>query len=257
MSIVFGGWGEDRPEPKKPELKNPKDERLPFDDIREPNEDLILVRKSRIWASTMFSRGSGLEVPVIVEVLAHQSRDKPFFGDIIAHGPGVEQHGVRNPMIGERGTVILTNDNMISYRINEKGAVYYLIRNSAIMGTVDPDTFVIQPEQHYVLVKENEKAALALSSRGPIWVPTMDMETDDESTRHNVGLRAEYGEVVACGPGRWQDGQFQRPTQNPGDVVLYDCSHSTLAVTIRGARFTLVACTQIAQTYRGAAQLFG
>jgi co-chaperonin GroES (HSP10) len=164
---------------------------------------------------------------------------------------------VRNPMVGERGTVIVTNDNMISYRINEKGAVYYLIRNSAIMGTVNPDSFEITPEQHYVLVKENEPAALALSSRGPIWVPTMDMETDDEGSRHQVGLRAEYGEVVATGPGRWNEGQLQKPTQRPGDMVLYDCSHSTLAVTIRGARFTLVACTQIAQTYRGAGYSLG
>jgi hypothetical protein len=36
-------------------------------------------------------------------------------------------------------------------------------------------------------------------------------------------------------------------------MLLYDCSHSTLAVSIRGERFTLVACTQEAMVYRDAA----
>lgn len=223
--------------------------RYALDAIREVPEDLVLVQKSRVWARTVFS-DSGFETPVIVEVLAHQSRDKPFFGDIVAQGPGVEQHGVRNPMVGTRGSVIIANDNTISYRVNEKGAVLYMFRNSAIMGLLDPETFKITPAGHYILVKENEPRALELSSRGPIWVPTTDMETDDESSRFNQGLRAEYGEVVAVGPGRWHEGQFQQPSCAPGDMLLYDCSHSTLAVTIRGERFTLVACTQEALVYR-------
>jgi co-chaperonin GroES (HSP10) len=227
--------------------------RFPLDGIRSLPEDLVLTRKSRVWSRTVFSAGSQLETPVVVEVLAHQSRDKPFFGDIVAQGPGVEQHGVRNPMVGERGTVVVTNDNMISYRVTERGEVFYMLRNSALMATLDPETLLLAPCQHYILVRENERAALALSSRGPIWVPTMDMETDDESTRHNSGLRAEYGEVIAVGPGRWQDGQLQKPSCQAGDMLLYDCSHSTLAVSIRGERFTLVACTQEAMVYRDAA----
>lgn len=229
--------------------------RFALDEIRVMPEDLVLTRKSQIWGRTVFSPGlggAGLEAPVIVDVQAHQSRDKPFFGDIVDQGEGFEQHGVRNPMVGKRGDVVITNTNMISYRLPEKGEVFYAIRNSALMATLDPESFQIRPEQHYILVRENEKAALALSSRGPIWVPTMDMETDDEGDRHNVGLRAEYGEVVAVGPGRWHEGQFQKPTCAPGDMLLYDCSHSTLAVTIRGQRFTLVACTQEATVYRGA-----
>lgn len=224
--------------------------RLALDDIREVPEDLVLVTKSRVWSRTMFSGASRFETPVVVEVQAHQSRDKPFFGDIVAAGPGVEQHGVRTPMVGKRDDVMVSNDNMISYRINERGAVFYLFRNSAIMALLDPELFVLTPQQHYILVKANEERALALSSRGPIWVPTTDMETDDEGERFNHGLRAEYGEVVAVGPGRWNDGQFQKPTCAPGDMLLYDCSHSTLAVTIRGERFVLVASTQEALVYR-------
>lgn len=223
-------------------------------DIREPAEDLVLTRKSRVWEQTHFSAGSNLMAPVVVEVQAHQSRDIPFFGDIVDQGPGFEQHGVRNPMVGSVGSVVITNNNMLSYRVTERGDVFYLIRNSALMATLDPDSFAVRPEQHYILVRANEKAALALSSRGPIWVPTTDFVTDDEEDRFNVGLRAEYGEVVAVGAGRWHEGQLQKPTQEPGDMILYDCSHSTLAVTIRGERFVLVACTQVALTYRGAAQ---
>lgn len=237
--------------------KSPADVVLPFDDIREPAEDLVMVRKSRVWKRTMFRDSTGLEVPVVVEVLAHQSRDKPFFGDVIQNGPGIEQHGVTNPMVARRGDVIVTNDNMISYRINEVGAVYYLIRNTAIMATLNPESFELAPANHYILVMENERAALALSSRGAIWVPTMDMETDDEATRHNVGLKGEYGEVLATGPGRWADGRLDKPTQNPGDMILYDCSHSTLSLTIKGQKFTLVPCTNVAQTYRGAGYSLG
>lgn len=226
--------------------------RRALDEIREMSEDLVLTQKSGIWGRTVFS-GGGLEAPVIVDVQAHQSRDKPFFGDVVAQGEGFEQHGVRNPMVGKPGAVIVTNTNMISYRLTEKGEVFYAIRNTAIMGTLDPESFELRPEQHYILVRENEKAALALSSRGTIWVPTMDMQTDDEEERHNVGLRAEYGEVLAAGPGQWNEGQFRKPSCQPGDMILYDCSHSTLAVTIRGQRFTLVACNQVAMTYRGAA----
>jgi co-chaperonin GroES (HSP10) len=226
--------------------------RYALDAIREVPEDLVLVRKSAIWARTSFSGSSGLEAPVIVEVLAHQSRDKPFFGDIVAQGPGVEQHGVRSPMVGARGSIMVSNDNMISYRVNEKGAVLYLFRNSCIMALMDPEAFQLTPAQHYILCRENEPRALELSSRGPIWVPTTGMETDDESSRFNEGLRAEYGEVVAVGPGRWHEGQFQKPSCAPGDMLLYDCSHSTLAVSIRGERFTLVACTQEALVYRRA-----
>src|SRR5688572_33460925 len=88
---------------------------------------------------------------------------------------GVEQHGVRNPMVGERGTVVVTNDNMISYRVTERGEVFYMLRNSALMATLDPETLLLAPCQHYILVRENERAALALSSRGPIWVPAVGL----------------------------------------------------------------------------------
>jgi co-chaperonin GroES (HSP10) len=225
---------------------------IELQEMRGVPEDLVLARKSRIWKRTVFSEGSRYETPVIVEVLAHQSRDKPFFGDIIDQGPGFEQHGVRNPMVGQIGDVFVCNDNMISYRVHEIGVPLYLIRNSAISALLNPETFVISPVQHYILVKENEPRALALSSRGSIWLPTTDMETDDEGERHNSGIRAEYGEVVAVGPGRWHEGQHQKPSCLPGDMVLYDCSHSTLSVTIRGERYTLVASTQEAMVYRGA-----
>jgi co-chaperonin GroES (HSP10) len=235
------------------EGKSPANERLALDDIRDMPTDLVLVRKSRLWSRTYFSAGSDYATPVVVEVQAHQSRDKPFFGDIVQQGPGVIIHGAGNPMVGARGDIIVTNTNMISYRLTERGAVYYAIRNSAIMALLNPSSFELRPQQHYILVRENEKAALALSSRGPIWVPTMGMETDDEGDRHNEGLRAEYGEVITVGPGRWQDGEFQHTTAKAGDMLLYDCSHSTLAVTIRGARFTLVPSTSVVAVYRGAA----
>jgi co-chaperonin GroES (HSP10) len=229
---------------------------FPLDGVREMPEDLVLARPSRVWKATRFSGPSNIETPVIVEVLAHQSRDKVFFGDIVAQGLGVEVNGQRNPMVGARGDVFIANDNTISYRTHEKGVAFYVFRNTALMALLDPETFVIQPVQHYILVRENEKAALALSSSGGIWLPTTDTTTDDEGERHNGGLRAEYGEVVAVGPGAWIDGQFKQPKGAPGDMILYDCSHSTLNVTLRGVRFTLVASTQEATVYRGAAELY-
>lgn len=214
-------------------------------------QDLVLCRASAISRKVMFSAASDMEAPTHVEVTGDKNRDRVFFGDVLDRGPGIEQHGQRNAMVAEIGATVLCNENTLSYRVNERGAALYLLRNPTIAATIDRETFRLTPVQHYILVRENEDRALALSSRGPIWVPTMGIETDDEASRHRQGLVAEYGEVVAQGPGRWEDGQHIRPTCQPGDMIMYDCSHSTLPVTIRGEAFTLVSASQVAMVYRG------
>jgi hypothetical protein len=47
--------------------------------------------------------------------------------------------------------------------------------------------------------------------------------------------------VVAKGPGAWIDGNWLEPECEVGDLILYDKSHSTIPVMIRGQTgYTLV-----------------
>jgi co-chaperonin GroES (HSP10) len=213
--------------------------------------DLIECKKAAVSKSAPFSARSAIWAPVMVDVLAGQDQDKAFFGDVTQAGVAPEQYGQRNAMACKPGDTIICNNNSISYRVTERGVNLYLIRNAMICALLDPETFKVKPAQHYILVKQNEARALELANGvgSRIWVPTTEMETDDEASRFNVGLSAAYGEVVEVGPGRWEEGQWLQAQCVPGDMVLYDASHSTLPVTVRGQAFTLVAAGQLAKIY--------
>jgi co-chaperonin GroES (HSP10) len=102
----------------------------------------------------------------------------------------------------------------------------------------------VMPLQQYVLLKPAPERAQQ-SMNGPlIWTSDGDAEKADD-VAHGQGIMASYGEVVAVGPGRWDEMRFVQFTGQVGDLVLFDRSHSTLDVNIQGRKYTLVDARQI------------
>lgn len=131
---------------------------------------------------------------------------------------------------------------------------------SILGGNTEPpkETLSVQPLQDSILVRTGEakscrstllepmtvekRALRHMRGEGQVWFPTEAMSTDDV---RSSAILAEYGEVVAVGPGRFRDGRWVEPPCKAGDLVIYDGSYSTLPIRIRGESFTLVPTPQL------------
>jgi co-chaperonin GroES (HSP10) len=184
---------------------------------------------------------NGIISPVMYEITGSDaSRDKPFIGEVTGAGPGIEPE----TMCVAPGDVFLCNLHNISYKLTELGRKTYVVRNGAVYARLEKETMTVQPLQDLILVKKNEARALAhmREAGGKLWLPTEDMATDDV---RSPAIMAEYGEVVAVGPGRHRDGRWSQPPCKAGDLVIYDGSYSTLPIRIHGESFTLVPAPQL------------
>lgn len=204
-------------------------------------QDFVLCREvEEIDRRARVSEGSQLAVPTMYEILGDHSRDRMFIGEVIDTGPGVTVHGQHEGMCVTRGEVFIANLSNCSYKLTERGDKCYLYRQGIIMAVLDRETMATRPVLDMILVRANEERAVAHMSRGPIWLPTEQIATDDEGSRNRPGLKGEYGEVVDKGPGRWLDGQWQSADCQKGDLIMYDASWGTLPISIKGKPFTLV-----------------
>lgn len=236
-------------------------------------DDFVMVREDPEYERRFhFSDASGLGAEVDYQVKGSAAHDRPFLAVVVGVGPGKE----RGPdgtlwldelrhLLSERayeqacsqfgrhddrpavveGDTILTNLNALSYRVPARPG-YYLLRGDMIMAIIDRETHWAGPVNHWVRVKRPEEARLMRAiSRGGIYLPTGDMATDDTGVRHGSGIVAAYGEVEACGPGRWEEGRWTAPSCRPGEIVLYDASWGSLPVTVKGEKRVMVASTQI------------
>lgn len=188
-------------------------------------------------------------IPATMYEVVGGSRDKMFIGEVVDTGPGLVVNGQAEHMCVAQGELFIANLTNCSYKLAEGGEKRYLFRNGVVAASIDRETFDVQPLQNFILVNlddEGEKRALTHASGGPIWVPTAGFATDDEPNRNRFGLIAEYGVVVAKGPGCWKDGNWLAPTCGVGDLILYDSSFGTLPVTIKGKSFTLVMSDRVA-----------
>lgn len=187
-------------------------------------------------------------------------QDKLFLGEVLDVGPGVTINGQHESMAVAQGEIILCNLSNLSYRITERGRKTYQLRNGIILAVLDRKDFSVRPVLNCILVtrgksrvypdKTVEQRSLEhMTADGTIWLPTEAMETDDQRERRRFGsaIVAEYGEVVAQGPGRWKDGNWIAPACKAGDLILYDASYGTLPITIKGEQYTLVPSEQMAQ----------
>lgn len=195
---------------------------------------------------------NGVMLPVLYEITGNAaSRDKPFVAEVLDVGPGITDHmGNPEAMCVSPGDVFICNLHNISYRVTERGRKLYQVRNGVVYATIDKETLAVKPVQDLILVKKNEDRALlhmrgqARLPNGELWLPSEAMSTDDV---RSPAIVAEYGEVVATGPGRFRDGRWSEPPCKVGDLILYDASFSSLPVTIRGEAFTLVPAPQLVQ----------
>jgi co-chaperonin GroES (HSP10) len=111
------------------------------------------------------------------------------------------------------------------------------------MGTLNKETWEVTPAQHFCLVRPDpERAHKATTGGGLIRLSDGDASATDHV---RDGLKSEFGIVTAVGPGRWFEGDWVAPPCKVGDLILYDRSHSTLPLLVRGEGMTLVAAHQV------------
>lgn len=200
----------------------------------------------------------GIIAPVAYEITGSAgSRDKPFIGEVVGCGPGLEdQNGNWEAMPVAVGDVLVCTVHNLSYRFAEAGVRQYQLRAGVAYATLDKETFQLTPIQDLMLVRTGPVPSIVDKSKtveeralrhmrgdgGRLWLPTEDMSTDDV---RSPAIKAEYGEVVAVGPGRFRDGRWSQPPCKAGDLVLFDGSYSTLPIRIKGENYTLVPAPQL------------
>lgn len=211
------------------------------------------------------SRGEGgVLTPVLYRVTGDKDRDTLFMAEVVEVGPGVDLIAYETRPGGTVITlrpeafavapkdVLLMSLYNVSYRIHRGGRPHFLVQNRYIAGKLTRQPtgeYGVQPVQQYVLLKPAPERAQKAMNGGLIWVSDGDADKVDD-VGHSQGIMASYGEVVSCGPGRWDEGRFVVSPAAPGDLVLYDRSHSTLDVTIQGRKYALVDARQIVMVER-------
>jgi co-chaperonin GroES (HSP10) len=181
--------------------------------------------------------------PVMYRLSGDNDYDRAFIAQVVRVGEGESRGGHPERFVVEAGDILVMNLSNVSYRLHLGGLPFWMVQNRFIAGTLNPKDWSVQPQQHFCLVKANPDRRQALITGGGRIILS---DGDASSTDHiQHGLKADYGEVVAVGPGRWIDGDFVKPPCKPGDGILYDMSHSTLPLLIRGEAMTLVAAHQV------------
>lgn len=231
--------------------------------------DFVKVREDEEFEARLhFSDASGLSAMADYSLTGDADSNRPFWGRVEDVGPGrvaAPKEGpwaawlrssmpldsweearhqlfkLSTPPNVRAGDTICCNLNAVSYRLPYSGR--YMIRAPYVMLTIDRESFETRPQRNFFTVRRNDEAVHAAISRGGIWMPTQDLSTDDveaKRRRRRGGILAAYGEVVAVGPGCWNEGQWQQPACQPGELVLYDASFGTLDVTVKGNKLTVV-----------------
>ena len=186
------------------------------------------------------ARSDGILAPVMYRITGDKDYDCPFIGEVIADGGSYSKEN-RAVSLGDYIVCSLFN---VGHRVLLSGQPTYSIMTIHIGGKLDPLTFELKPVQHYVLVAPNPERAKRLSTGGSIIELSSPVVTTDDVSRGN-GLRAEWGEVLATGPGQMVDGHWEAPDCSPGDMVLYDANYGTTPVLVKGRPYVLVSCLQI------------
>ncbi len=229
----------------------------------------IVTREREDIDWTARSEG-GVLTPVLYRVTGDKDRDTLFMAEVVEVGPGVplitlEQHATGDRIGGPPGPlatvlalrpevfVVAPGDMLmmslynVSYRIHRGGKPHHVVQNRYVAGKLTRQVtgeYGVQPLQQYVHLKPAPERAQR-SMNGPlIWTSDGDSDKVDD-VAHGQGIMASYGEVVAIGPGRWDEMRFVKYAGAVGDLVLFDRSHSTLDVNVQGRKYTLVDARQI------------
>lgn len=204
-----------------------------------PRRGRLLAVEREAVDRTARSAG-GILSPVMYRITGDKDYDCPFIGQAVSVGGN---HGEENEVVAEGDFVICSLFN-VGHRVLLGGQPTYSIMTVNVAGKLNPETYEVQPVQHYVLARPAPDRAKRLATGASIIELSGPVVTTDDVGRGN-GLKAEWGEVISVGPGQMLDGQWEEPECLPGDMILYDASHSSVPVTIRSQPFVLVSCMQI------------
>lgn len=201
-------------------------------------EDRVLMVEHESIDAQM--RSKTIHVPVLYSIQG-KDFDCPFLGEVIHVG---------EPKRGQiayckSGDLVLCSLFHVHYRQRLFGLKVYISRLPELAGVLSAEDFSVKPIQDYVLVRGNheraEKLVRGLDSR--IALPSVHTTTDD-LPEHST-IKTNWGEVVAVGEGQYQDGHMVKPSCGVGDMIMYDSSHSTVPLRIRGEMLELVRSSQI------------
>lgn len=184
----------------------------------------------------------GIHAPVMYRLTGDNDYDRLFMAEVVKCGEGQIVRDHAEVFVVHEGDILMMNLCNVSYRLHLDGKPFWMVQNRFIAGVLDPETFIVRPVQHWILVKADAERAARSVNPGRIWIPG---EGGTDHVDHDRGLHVDFGEVVDVGPGRWFEGDWLAPNCSVGDWILYDKSHSTLPVTIRGESMTLVSATQV------------
>ena len=182
-------------------------------------------------------RSTGIIAPTNYSITGERDYDCPFIGRVVAVGD------MYHKGVFHEGDHIVLNLFNVGHRLMLAGRPTYSIHAFGIGGVIDPETITVRPVQHYVLVKPNlERAKRVVTGGSLVLLADSVVESDDLGSR---GLHCEYGEVVDVGPGQWLEGGWTEAECEPGDLICFDASHSTIPLTLRGQKFALVPASNI------------
>lgn len=187
------------------------------------------------------ARTSGAIIaPVMYEVTGDRDFDVPFIGQVFARSDFDDQREER--WVADVGEYVVLSLFNLGYRFMLAGHPVFCTRNTSVAGTMDPETFALKPAPHCVLVKPNlERAKKLVTGSSLVLLSDSVVEADDMRD----GIKCEWGEVVDVGEGQWIDEKYVRPKCRKGDMILFDASHSTVPVSLRGQQYTLVSWLQV------------
>jgi co-chaperonin GroES (HSP10) len=199
-----------------------------------PTKDRVFAVEREAFDRSV--RGAGIIAPTNYSMTGERDYDCPFIGRVVAVGSMPEAPD--GSLVFEVGDHVVLNLFNVGHRLMLAGRPTYSIHAHGIGGVIDPETVTVRPVQHYVLVKPNlERAKRVVTGGSLVLLADSVVQSDDLGSR---GLHCEYGEVVAVGSGQWlQDGWTEAECE-PGDLICFDASHSTIPLTLRGEKFALV-----------------
>jgi co-chaperonin GroES (HSP10) len=227
----------------------------------------ILTREREDIDWTARSEG-GILSPVLYRVTGDKDRDTLFMAEVVEVGPGLplvtlDEHYELGHVLRLRpeafvvapGDMLMMSLYNVSYRIHRGGKPHFVVQNRYVAGKLSREAtgeYAAVPLQQYVLLKAAPERAQQIMNGPLIWTSDGDSDKADD-VGHGQGIMASYGEVVAIGPGRWDEYRFVRYEGQVGDLVLFDRSHSTLDINIQGRKYTLVDARQIVDVAASAA----
>lgn len=193
------------------------------------------------------------------QTLGH--RDRAVVLEVLTCGPGNVSRGTLNECQVKNGDLVVANlyHKGFAFSVANTGDVCTFAWEHLMLKLLvnDRDKSIdAEPLQAFLVCRRNEtRAKEILQGNSSIIRPYGDATasgdpTIDEKGRRKDAPKVAIEEVVSVGPGCVIDGVFQVPSQQPGDMVLYDTQVAPLQFRLQGVAYTLVHFRHTVLTFR-------